>query len=62
MTGWAMLIKLNKFYALVNWLLFTIAVIMIFLEIWIIIESVIVLKNVYGKESESGMIESVPMQ
>lgn len=53
MTGWAMLINLNKFYASANWLLFSIALIMVFLEIWMIIESAVVLKNVYGKEAES---------
>jgi len=53
MTGWAMLINLNKYYSSANWLLFSIAVVMIFLEIWMIIESVVVLKNVYGKEAGS---------
>ena len=53
MTGCAMFINLNKFYASANWLLFSIALATIFLEIWMIIESIVVLKNVYGKEAES---------
>ncbi len=53
MTGWAMLINLNTFYSAANWLLFSISLAMIFLEIWMIIESIVVLKNVYGKEAES---------
>ena len=53
MTGWAMLINLNQYYSTANWLLFGIGVVLIFLEIWMIIESFIVLKNVYGKEAES---------
>jgi len=53
MTGWAMLINLNKFYSSANWLLFGISLAIIILEIWMIIESVVVLKNVYGKEAES---------
>jgi len=53
MTGWAMLINLNKFYASANWLLFSISLAIIILEIWMIIESAVVLKNVYGKEAES---------
>lgn len=51
MTGWAMLINLNTFYSTANWLLFGISLAMIFLEIWMIIESIVVLNNVYGKEA-----------
>jgi carbon starvation protein len=53
MTGWAMLINLNKFYASANWLLFCIGFATIVLEIWMIIESFAVLKNVYGEGAES---------
>jgi len=53
MTGWAMLINLNNFYSSANWLLFSISLAIIILEIWMIIESVVVLKNVYGKEVET---------
>ena len=55
MTGWAMIINLKNFYASSSWLLFFIGLATIILEIWMIIESVIVLKRVYGEE-----IEAVP--
>jgi carbon starvation protein len=50
MTGWAMILNIQKFYASANWLLFFIGLIVFVLEIWMIIESIIVLKTVYGKE------------
>ena len=53
MTGWAMLLNLSKFYSTSKWLLFSIGLATIILEIWMIIESFAVLKNVYGKEAES---------
>ena len=53
MTGWAMLINLSNYYGTSNWLLFFIGLATIILEIWMIIESITVLKNVYGKEVES---------
>ncbi len=46
MTGWAMLINLNDFYSKGNWLLFSIGLITLLLETWMIIESIIVLKKV----------------
>lgn len=49
MTGWAMVINLIKFYNSSNWLLFFIGLATIVLEIWMIVESIIVLKNVYDK-------------
>ena len=52
MTGWAMLINLNNYYAASNWLLFCIGLATFVLEIWMIIESVVVLKKVYGGEAE----------
>ena len=45
--------NLNKFYATSNWLLFFIGLAVFVLEIWMIIESVIVLKKVYGEELEA---------
>jgi len=50
MTGWAMIINLQSYYSASNWLLFVIGLVTIVLEIWMIIESVIVLLNVYGPE------------
>jgi carbon starvation protein len=48
MTGWAMIINLDKFSAKGDWLLFGIGLAVFVLEIWMIIESLIVLKKVYG--------------
>jgi carbon starvation protein len=44
-TGWAMLINLDDFYKDGNWLLFSIGMITMLLEIWMIIESIIVMKK-----------------
>jgi len=52
MTGWAMLINLGDYYTKANWLLFFIGLAVFILEIWMVIESVIVLKKVYGAEAE----------
>jgi len=52
MTGWAMLLNLNNYYTASNWLLFCIGLATFILEIWMIIESVIVFKKVYGGETE----------
>ena len=45
MTGWAMILNLQKFMATANWLLFFISLIIFFLEIWMIIEAIIFFKN-----------------
>jgi len=50
MTGWAMILNIQKFYSTANWLLLCIGVAVLVLEIWMIIESIIVLKVHYGKE------------
>ena len=52
MTGWAMVLNLRDFYNTSNWLLFTIGLAVFALEIWMIIESVIVLQTTYGKEAD----------
>jgi carbon starvation protein len=52
MTGWAMIINLSNYYSSGKWLLFVIGLCTIILEIWMIIESLIVLNKVYGKEIE----------
>ncbi|MCF7810574.1 carbon starvation protein A [bacterium] len=46
LTGWAMILNLKDFYLSSNWLLFTIGLAVFALEIWMIIESVLVLKRV----------------
>ena len=50
MTGWAMMLNIQKFYKTSNWLLFIIGLSVFILEIWMIIESIIVLKVHYGEE------------
>jgi carbon starvation protein len=50
-TGWAMVFNIQKFYDTSNWFLLIIGIAVFVLEIWMIIESVVVLKTVYGKES-----------
>ena len=51
-TGWAMVLNIRNFYNDSNWLLFVIGLAVFVLEIWMIIESVIVLKTVYDKETD----------
>ncbi|MBW1720364.1 MAG: carbon starvation protein A, partial [Deltaproteobacteria bacterium] len=53
MTGWAMIINMGTFYLESNWLLFSIGLVVFVLEIWMVTESVLVLRQVYGKKSES---------
>ncbi len=43
MTGWAMILNLEKFYGKGDWFLFIIGLIVFLLEIWMVIESVIVM-------------------
>ena len=50
MTGWAMIINIGRYYSSANWLLFCIGLIVFVLEIWMIIESIAVIKTVYAKE------------
>ena len=53
MTGWAMLINLGNYYNSANWLLFCIGLAVFILEIWMIIESAVILKKVYGEDMEA---------
>ncbi|MBN1278141.1 MAG: carbon starvation protein A [Deltaproteobacteria bacterium] len=46
MTGWAMIINLADYFSTANWLLFSICFMTVLLEIWMIIESVAVLKKI----------------
>jgi carbon starvation protein len=57
MTGWAMILNIQKFYSTSNWLLFTIGLAVFVLEIWMVIESVVVLKTVYAREE--GLPEAI---
>ncbi|OEU51356.1 MAG: carbon starvation protein CstA [Desulfobacterales bacterium S3730MH5] len=56
-TGWAMALNIREFYNTSNWLLFIIGLAVFVLEIWMIIESVLVLKSIYGKEK--GLLDTV---
>ena len=44
MTGWAMLVNLNTYLETSNWLLFGIGFFLLLLEVWMIIETVLVLR------------------
>lgn len=62
MTGWAMIINIQKFYSTQNWLLFGVGLAVFALEIWMIIESAIVMKSIYGDEStEVSDADSAPV-
>jgi len=52
LSGYALFIEVNSFYKQENHLLFAIALIVLILEVWMVIESAIVLKNIYVKKSE----------
>lgn len=54
MTGWAMIINLQNYSAKANWLLFGVGMAVFILEIWMIIETLIVLKKVYGEPLTQG--------
>lgn len=49
MTGWAMLLNLEDFFSQEKWLLLSIGLAVLLLELWMIIESVVVLKVAYSK-------------
>ncbi len=50
MTTWAIILNIQKFYGTSNWLLLGIGLAVFVLEVWMIIESMIVLKTHYGDE------------
>jgi len=52
MTGWAMVLNIGKFYSTRNWLLLVIALVVFVLEIWMIAESIVVLKDLKGSSAE----------
>lgn len=51
MTTWAMILNLFKFFQTSKWLLFVICFVTLFLEIWMIVESVIVLKQLLKEKN-----------
>jgi carbon starvation protein len=53
-TGWAMLYNLHDFLHKANWMLFGIGTAVFLLEIWMVVETMIVMRKVMqGKESGS---------
>ena len=52
MTGWAMVVNIKNYYASSNWLLFAIGGIVFVLEVWMIVESALVLRSVLGASEE----------
>ena len=57
MTAWAMIINIQRYYSSSNWLLFLIGFVVFILAVWMVIESIVVMKTVYGKEE--GLPETV---
>ncbi|TIH18640.1 carbon starvation protein A [Marinifilum sp. JC120] len=53
MTGWAMVYNLQKFYTGGKWLLFVVGLIVFVLEIWMIAETYLIMKKVYGGEDDA---------
>ncbi|NOZ07347.1 MAG: carbon starvation protein A [FCB group bacterium] len=47
MTGWAMIYNLNTFFNSADWFLFAIGLATLLLEVWMVVESIVVLKKVY---------------
>jgi carbon starvation protein len=45
MTGWAMLVNLGDYFSGENWLLFCIGAVTLVLEIWMLVESALILKD-----------------
>jgi len=54
MSGWAMIVNLDNYFASANWLLFSIGLAVFALELWMIVESALVLRKVYGRKSIRG--------
>jgi len=57
MTGWAMLVNLGDYFSGGKWLLFGIGTVTLFLEIWMLVESALILKDTlaaYGTPEPSG--------
>jgi carbon starvation protein CstA len=50
MTGWAMIMNIQRYYSSSNWLLFLIGLVVFILAVWMVIESIVVIKTVYAKE------------
>ena len=55
MTGWAMKINLTDYFNGNKWLLFTIGLVIVLLEIWMVIESLIVIVKIYGGKTKEAV-------
>ena len=53
LSAYALFIQVEHFYSSKNYLLFVIGLIVLVLEVWMVIESTIVMKNIYGNKSET---------
>jgi len=51
LSAYALFIQVNRFYQSRNFLLFSIGIIVLILEVWMVVESVIVMKNIYSTKS-----------
>ena len=49
MTGWAMIVNLRDYFISSNWMLFGIGLAVFVLEVWMIVESSVVLRKVYSR-------------
>jgi len=53
LSGYALFIQINRFYEQKNFLLFVIGLIVLILEVWMVIESAIVIKNIYSTKNRT---------
>ena len=60
MTGWAMVVNLNIFYQQENWMLLDIGILVLVLEIWMVVESVLILRKVHGPYDPVPGVDSAP--
>lgn len=58
MTGWAMVMNIQQFYRQHNWLLVFIGLVVLILEIWMLVESLIVLKQAFFDKLTSRVEEA----
>lgn len=58
MTGWAMVMNIQQFYQEQNWLLVFIGLVVFILEVWMLVESSIVLKQAFFDKLDSQFEET----
>lgn len=52
MTAWAMMVNIGNYYSSANWLLFSIGIAVFILQIWMIVESIFVLRDIYIEDED----------